>query len=135
MMATKNYTTGQIYWVNMKQDGHVQGGWHPGIIVQNNVGNFHSKTMSVIPVTSKKKAKLPTHVFIAKGSCGMPRDSIAQCEGLRPICKSQIGDYIGTADAKTMKQLAKGCLINTPHLIFLNESDIAELRDITETYK
>jgi mRNA interferase MazF len=133
-MAT-TYTNGQVYWVNLKQDGHVQGGWHPGIIVQNNVGNYYSKTLNVVPITSKKKAKLPTHVFLAKGTCGLPRDSIAQCEGVRTICKSQVGEYIGTADPSIMKKIAKGCLINTPYLNFLEESDIDEIRDITELYK
>ena len=123
-----SYTTGDVYWVNLCGTGHVQSGWHPCIIVQNNIGNLHSKTMAVVPITSKKKVKLPTHVFIKKGICGLPKDSIAQCEGQQVICKTQVGDYIGFVSSDIMKQIAAGCLINTPYLDFLTEDDIVKLR-------
>ena len=123
-----SYATGDVYWVNLYGTGHVQSGWHPCIIVQNNVGNLHSMTMAVVPITSKSKTKLPTHVFLKRGTCGLPKDSIAQCEGQQVICKTQVGDYIGTMPIRIMQQIATGCLINTPYLDFLSEDDISKLK-------
>ena len=124
----RSYTIGQVYWVNLNGKGHVQDGWHPAVIVQNNIGNYYSKTTAIVPITSKKKAKLPTHVNIKGGTCGLPKDSIAQCEWQQVICKSQIGDYIGVVPNSIMNKIAKGCLINTPYLDFLSSNDIEDIK-------
>lgn len=125
----KSYRLGQVYWVNLgRQETSVQGGWHPAIIVQNNVGNKFSRTISMVPTTSSKtKAKLPTHVKIQGGKFGFSRDTIVQCEGQRPVDKSDIGGYIGTVDDQTMRQIAKACLVNTPFLYFLNINDCNQM--------
>lgn len=123
-----SYTTGEIYWVNLYGTGHVQSGWHPCVIVQNNIGNTYSDTTAVVPITSKKKRKLPTHVNIRKGTCGLPKDSIVQCEGQQVVCKTQIGTYIGNVTADIMGRIAAGCLINTPYLDFLSDEDISKLK-------
>lgn len=124
----EDYKIGQIYWVDLgPHDEHIQGGWHPAVIVQNNVGNKFSPTISVVPITSSKKSKLPTHVMIKGGNFGLTRDSFIQCEGQRPINKSRIGSYIGELDRCTMQKVAKGCLINTPFLFFLDSGDIGTM--------
>lgn len=124
----KRYNIGEIYWVNFAKNQHIQGGWHPAVIVQNNVGNRYSPTISVVPITSKVKSDLPTHVKIKAGMFGLPKPSTIQCEGQRPVNKSDIGEYIGEINASTMKKIAKACLINTPMLNFLNAVDIERLQ-------
>lgn len=125
------YQTGQIYWVNLNGEGHIQNGWHPGIIVQCNKGNKHSPTIAIVPVTSKRKTSLPTHVYIQAGLFGLSKPSIAQCEGQRIVSKDQIGDYIGMVSAEFMKKIAIGCLINTPYLQYLNNNDITNIKDFS----
>lgn len=127
--TTESYKIGQIYWVDLgPKDEHVQGGCHPAVIVQNNVGNKFSPTISVVPITSSKtKAKLPTHVSVKGGNFGLPRDNIIQCEGQRPVNKSRIGAYIGELDHYTMQKVAKGCLTNTPFLFFLDGEAIGTM--------
>lgn len=122
------YYTGDIYWINLTGDNHIQNGWHPGIIVQNNKGNYFANTIEIVPITSSKKTKLPTHVNLRAGKFGLVKDSVAQCEGQRLICKSQIGSYIGTLDHTTMSKIAKGCLINTPFLHFLSEVEVKNIK-------
>ena len=128
---SNTYNIGDIFWFDLNGVGNVQNGWHPGIIVQNNTGNKYSPTMAVVPITSKTKTNLPTHVFIKHGgSCGLPKDSIAQCEGQQLVCKAdQVGGYIGKADEKIMRKIAKGCLINTPYVAYLDDSDIDEIKN------
>lgn len=127
-MLKQNYNIGEIYWINLNGVGCVQDGWHPGIIVQNNMGNLYSQTISIVPITSKRKAKLPTHVFIRAQTYGLRLDSIVQCEGQQTVCKSQIAGYIGTADSTLMKKIAKACLINTPYLNYLNDDEVGVLK-------
>ncbi|MGF6375017.1 mRNA interferase MazF [Clostridiales Family XIII bacterium PM5-7] len=116
--------TGEIYWIKLEGSGSLQNGWHPGVVVQNNIGNKYSDTVVIVPLTSRKKSKLPTHVNIRAGAFGLAKDSIVQCEGQRPVNKTDIGDYIGTVDDKTMGKIARCCLINTPYLAYLTYSEI-----------
>ena len=43
--------------------GSEQGGIRPVLIIQNDIGNKHSPTLIVAPITSRtwKKSKQPTH--------------------------------------------------------------------------
>ena len=108
---------GEIYWVDLGRPEFefVQAGWHPALIIQNNKGNYFGNTIIVIPITSKRKTYLPTHVKVKAGNFGLTRDSIFQCEGQRLVSKSQVGSYIGQVDRKTMAKIANACLINTPY--------------------
>ena len=59
----QKYHRGDIYYANLEPHlGCEQGGIRPVLVVQNNVGNKHSKTLIVSALTSRTatKAKLPT---------------------------------------------------------------------------
>ena len=63
----QKYHRGDIYYANLEPHlGCEQGGIRPVLVVQNDVGNKHSKTLIVSSLTSRTvtKAKLPTHVFL-----------------------------------------------------------------------
>ena len=58
---------GDIYYANLNPViGSEQGGRRPVLIISNDVGNKHSPTVIVAPITSRinTKAKLPTHTLI-----------------------------------------------------------------------
>ena len=60
----QKYHRGDIYYANLEPHlGCEQGGIRPVLVVQNDVGNKHSKTLIVSALTSRTatKAKLPTH--------------------------------------------------------------------------
>ena len=48
--------------------GSEQGGIRPVLVVQNNIGNMHSPTLVVLPITSSKKLSLPVHAKVDDGS-------------------------------------------------------------------
>lgn len=123
----REYKIGEIYWAHLNGKDHVQHGWHPVVIIQNNIGNKYSNTLVTVPITSRIKSKLPTHIRVKSGSFGLRKDSTIQCEGSSVIDKSWIGDYIGVLNDEMMKKVAKGCLINTPFLSFLDKEDISNL--------
>ena len=95
-MKKKKIRRGDIYYADLDPvTGSEQGGVRPVIIVQNNLGNAHSPTVVVVPITSQmEKYRLPTHVFIPK-SCGLAKKSFAMVEQIRTIDRSRLSNYVG----------------------------------------
>ena len=62
---------GDVYMMSFDGSGSEQGGFRPGIVFQNNVGNTHSPNLIALPLTTAiKKLNLPTHVFLpANDTC------------------------------------------------------------------
>ena len=58
---------GDIYYAELNPViGSEQGGTRPVLIISNDIGNKHSPTVIIAPITSRihTKAKLPTHTLI-----------------------------------------------------------------------
>ena len=91
-----------IYYANLSKNTveSEQGGIRPVIIVQNDIGNKHSPTVIVLPMTSEiKKSNMPTHCIIHKSERnGLKVDSMVLAEQIRVIDKSRLQDYIGFLD-------------------------------------
>ena len=86
--------------------GCEQGGIRPVLIVQNNVGNKYSPTVIALPVTSKlTKAKLPTHVEVPAGQCGLAKPSLILAEQVRTLDKQRLIERLGCADEILMAQV------------------------------
>lgn len=87
---------GDIYYADLNPvSGSEQGGNRPVVVVQNNIGNTHSPTVIVVPITSsRQKSRLPTHVDISS-SYGLEADSVILTEQIRTIDRSRIQEYIG----------------------------------------
>ncbi|EEU29954.1 toxin-antitoxin system, toxin component, MazF family [Limosilactobacillus coleohominis 101-4-CHN] len=96
---------GAIYYARLSPViGSEQGGFRPVVIVQNDVGNLHSPTMIVAPITAQmQKHRLPTHVPIKQNVKGIKRDSQILLEQIRTIDKQRLADQIGQLNQATMK--------------------------------
>ncbi|MFI3327094.1 MAG: type II toxin-antitoxin system PemK/MazF family toxin [Clostridia bacterium] len=93
---------GEIYLVDFDPViGSEQGGVRPALIVQNDMGNEHSTTLIVAPITSKIKA-LPTHVFVGKA---LEYPSQVQMEQIRTVDKQRVQKYIATLSNRQMKKV------------------------------
>lgn len=94
---------GDIFYADLNPvRGSEQGGLRPVLIVQNNIGNRHSPTVIIAPITSKlKKNSLPTHVGLPL-DIGLPAKSMALLEQVRTIDKSRLGSYIVSLDDDLM---------------------------------
>lgn len=103
---------GEVYYADLNSViGCEQGGYRPVIIVQNNIGNFHSPTTIIVPVTARMRKKaLPTHIKV-KGA-GLPKKSIALLEQLRTIDKSRLKEKIGEITRTSLNKIDKGLLIS-----------------------
>ena len=95
---------GEIYYADLSPVvGSEQGGLRPVLIVQNDVGNKYSPTVIAAAITSRlEKSNMPTHIRVAAGSCGLPRDSIVLLEQIRTLDKRRLRERMGELDAAAM---------------------------------
>lgn len=84
--------------------GSEQGGIRPVLVVQNNIGNMHSPTIVVLPITSMKKRPLPVHAKVDDNAL-LTDNSIVLAEQIRTIDKRRLRSYIGSLDSDAMKRV------------------------------
>ena len=125
-MTMIQYKRGDICWVNFGNgNGSEQGGIRPAIIVQNDIGNKFSPTVIVCPISSEiKKKELPTHVYLDDYKLyGLKKPSQVITEQIRTRDKSELGDYIGSVDVKTMERIDRAIEISV---------QVGSAKDMTE---
>ena len=98
---------GEIYYADLSPVvGSEQGGVRPVLIVQNDVGNRYSPTVIAAAITSQRdKAKLPTHIEVAAGSCGLQKDSTVLLEQVRTLDKRRLRERMGELPQETMESI------------------------------
>ncbi|MBP3273235.1 MAG: type II toxin-antitoxin system PemK/MazF family toxin [Ruminococcus sp.] len=98
---------GEIYYADLSPViGSEQGGIRPVLIVQNDVGNRHSPTVIAAAITSRSdKAKLPTHIRVGGGECGLAKDSIVLLEQIRTLDKRRLKERMGELDSDSMNRV------------------------------
>ena len=109
----KQIRRGDIFEVDLGEyEGHIQGGYRPCVVVQNNVGNKYSPVTIVYPLTTKvnSKKKIPTHVIIKSIETDKP--SMILCEQPMTINKSQLKRYRGTLGLKDIEEMNKATIIS-----------------------
>ncbi len=113
---------GEIYYADLSPVvGSEQGGTRPILIVQNDTGNKYSPTVIAAAITSKlTKAKLPTHIALNEGECGLMKDSVILLEQIRTLDKKRLKERIGELPAPTMQKVNTALLIS---LGFSNEKE------------
>ncbi len=101
------YRRGDIYLANLGfTNGSKQGGKRPVVVVQNDVGNRHSSTITLVPLTTRvnKKRNMPTHYQIRKAK-GLNKPSMALAEQIGTYDKSCIICYLGKLSKGQMRGL------------------------------
>lgn len=85
----------------------------PVLILQNDVGNEHSATTVVAPITSKAERQ-PTHVALNAFSfeTGTDLSGVVATEQIRVISKARLGKRIGKLSEETMKKIEDAVLIS-----------------------
>lgn len=101
---------GEIYYADLSPvKGSEQGGLRPVIIVQNDVGNLHSPTTIVCPITSRMgKTKIPTHLYLSNymlADGNLAIHGLILAEQVRVIDKSRLSTYMGSLKPERMEDL------------------------------
>ena len=88
---------GDIVYIDIPRDiydNHKQIGCRPCVIMSNDRNNKYCSRVQYIPLTSRDKKYIPTHVKLRYTEC-LPKESIALCECLDSISKNFIKEKIG----------------------------------------
>lgn len=98
---------GEIYLADLSPVvGSEQGGKRPVVIIQNNVGNYHSPTVIVAAITGRiNKAKIPTHVEISKDTYNLDKDSVILLEQIRTVDKKRLMEKLTFLNDEKMKEI------------------------------
>lgn len=99
---------GEIYFANLDPTvGSEIKKTRPVLLVSNDVNNKISSLLTVIPLTSQTDKVYPFEVFFDKESCGLTKDSKAQCNQIRTISKMRIqaGKPAGKISPKEMEKI------------------------------
>lgn len=104
---------GDVFYLDLSlaTTGSEQRGRRPVLVIQNNVGNRHSKTTIVAAITTKMKKELPTHVIIEVP--GLNQQSTVLLEQLRTIDKARLIEYVGTLDRSIMNDINYALAVST----------------------
>lgn len=95
---------GDIYFINLggsENRGSEQKGLRPCLVIQNDVGNEHSGTIIIVPLTSKIKRNMPTHVNINLNGT----ESVILCEHIRTVSKERITEYVDSVSDKILNKV------------------------------
>ena len=109
----KEIKRGQIWYCDLSPVvGSEQGGLRPVLIIQNDIGNKYSPTIIGAVITSRKtKANLPTHIWL-NSECGLPKESMVECEQVRTLDKKRLKDFMGQVSKEVMQEIDKGLKIS-----------------------
>lgn len=105
MLYNKEVHRGDVFWcpiIEMNEGGELYTGKpRPAIIVSNEKANETSDWVTIIPITSKQKKPLPTHVEI----CVNTIKGTALCEKLECASKANLGYFCGELSPEKMKEV------------------------------
>lgn len=98
---------GEIFFAELSPvQGSEQGGNRPVLVVQNDIGNHHSPTTIVLPITSRvNKSRLPTHVDLSSVESGLARDSVILAEQIRTIDKARLQKKVAELPPQAMNRV------------------------------
>jgi mRNA interferase MazF len=117
---------GEIYWVEFDPvKGSEQGGLHPALVVQNDIGNRNSPTTIVAAITSKLPQRAyPFAVAMSPAESGLPRPGVVNCSQvatiqqagpasrLRPPPGESKVRAIGRLDAAKLNEVARALMFS-----------------------
>ena len=108
-----SFWRGDVYYADLgNRSGSIQCGYRPVIIIQNNTGNQNGPTLVVVPMTTQiKKPWMPVHVLLSVRA-GLEEQSMAMCEQITTIDKSQIGPYICSLGDYELSRINRAVLIS-----------------------
>ena len=109
MIDIKSIRRGEIYLTDLGEEkniGSEQRGFRPTVIIQNDIGNYHSPVTIVAVITSKDKPSLPTHFRIK--SCdpnSHEQWNTVALEQVRTVDKTRLVKKVGELRDEEIDQL------------------------------
>lgn len=106
---------GEVYLCDFGEPyGSEQGNKRYAIVVQNDVGNFHSPTTIVLACTTKQKKRLPVHHHFVFSNENMidydvirvgMKQNVVMAEQIRTVDKTRLREFLGTMTSEFMNKM------------------------------
>ena len=97
---------GDVYLVSLDPVvGSETGKTRPAIVVQNDLANRSSPTVTVIPVTSKADRVFPFQVSLPAGEAGLERAGKALCEQIRTVSRQRLKRRLGQVPSQRLQEI------------------------------
>jgi mRNA interferase MazF len=101
---------GEIFYMTFKEQvGSEQQGGRPVIVVSNETCNKFSPTVTIVPLTTKDKKPLPTHVELNDER--LPVYGTILCEQVQSVSHYRLGSYVGEVDDNIMRKIEKALCV------------------------
>jgi mRNA interferase MazF len=97
---------GDIVYVNLDPVvGSEIGKTRPAIVLQNEMANRSSPTVTVIPLSTSVDRVFPFQVLIPAGEGGLEQDSKALCEQIRTLSTKRLLHRLGSLPPERMREI------------------------------
>jgi len=97
---------GEIYVVAFDPVvGSETGKTRPAIVVQNELANRSSPTVTVVPLTSQLARVFPFQVRLALGEGALEQESKALCEQIRTVSRDRFRQRLGKLPAQRIDEI------------------------------
>ena len=88
---------GDVFFVNLDPViGSDVGTQRPAVVLQNELANRSSATVTVVPITSQVERVFPFQVLLPAGEGGLDRPSKALCEQIRTVSRARLVRRVGS---------------------------------------
>lgn len=97
---------GDVFYVNLDPVvGSEIGKTRPAIVLQNELANKSSPTVTVIPLSTSVGRVFPFQVLIPAGEGGLEHDSKALCEQIRTLSTKRLLNRLGSLPPSRMEEI------------------------------
>jgi mRNA interferase MazF len=108
-MSERIILQGEVYICRLDGKNSEQNGSRPCLVIQIDILNRTSKNVIIVPITSKKKKELPTHVILLKTDYPFLifKENTVLCENIRSISKYRLEKKLGIISKEDLSKVLK----------------------------
>lgn len=85
--------------------GSEVGKTRPAVVVQNDLANRSSPTVTIIPISSSTERVFPFQVRIPAGEGGLTRESKVLCEQIRTVSRGRLLQPLGQLSGERLNEI------------------------------
>lgn len=110
---TRQIKRGDVFSIDFEPiRGSEQGKVRPAVVIQNDIGNLHSPTLIVAPITTGEKSQFPVNIEVKAPEGGLAHHSLVLLNQIRTVDRSRIGRYWGKLEPATMLKVDRAIKIS-----------------------
>lgn len=104
---------GEVYWADLvPRSGSEQQGRRPVIVMSHDAFTQAQAWRSIIVVplstSAGQAARGPSAIFLAQGSAGLTKDSVALCHQVTTLDRTKLSQRIGELTPTTLREVEQG---------------------------